>query len=246
MLVLDGHGSVFNSEKIVNEAVNLTAKYLPAIVYEYLSTNGISISNADKAIIHAHHELQRFFEQIPELGAIGVCTGGALIFNNTCVAFNLGDIVVLHMSADGETHRELSKAHNTLDSDEKTRLEGLEPENRPAIMRGDGGCLYFDNQKQMKVIMVSGSLGDNDIRFLTRTPRTNVFELQQGEQLIITSDGVIDGKLLKIDRVIGIVKEFKNSPEIDIADMILVKTKEFLIEQKRFQFDDSSALYYSH
>jgi serine/threonine protein phosphatase PrpC len=234
ILVLDGHGCPSRTGNIENKVVNLTAKYFPAIVYEYLSCKGITITNAEDAIVEAHLELQRHFNQVSKFEIYGSCTGGALIFNNTCVAFNLGDVVVLHLEANGE-YRELSVAHNAKNPDERKRLEDL---NVPISY---DGRLYYENGG----IMVSGALGDTGISFLTITPHLFTIELQQGDQIIVTSDGVIDGKNLSFERVIDIIKNSDNPS--NISEEIVSNTIDFLRSKGMcFGMDDASAFVYSH
>jgi serine/threonine protein phosphatase PrpC len=233
LLVLDGHGCRFSKE-IVNNVVIMTAMYFPVIVYEYLSNNGITTTNAEDAIVYAHHKLQKHFNQFSDLGLIGSCTGGALIFNNTCVVFNLGDIVVLHLDSNGN-HRELSVAHNSKNPDEYNRLI-----EKGVNITQDGRIHYVKGG-----ILVSRALGDNNIPFLEKTPHIFTIVLQQDDQIIVVSDGVIDGKTLTIQRVIDIVKNPKNP--FNIAGEIIEETLNYLYSLKiYFGIDDSSALHYSH
>lgn len=234
LLVLDGHGCPSKSKDIENMVVNLTAKYFPAILFEELRDNYDII--ADKAIIQAHLKLQSYFSEFPDMISAGTCTGGALIYDNICIAFNLGDISVIHLETDGN-HSELSKAHNACDPEELERLKGFDVRIFP------DGRIYSG----FTGIMVSGALGDTHLSFLQRTPHIAITELRQGDKIIVTSDGVIGGKKygFTVEEVVNIVKNYQGEK---IDEEIVSETIKSLYRLGYFpgQIDDATAMVYSH
>jgi serine/threonine protein phosphatase PrpC len=177
MFVLDGHGSP-SLTQISNEIVIETEKYLPALILQYLSEG----ASAEDAIKNAHLKLQAYFEDSNDFWNGGTCIGGALIFGNTCVAFNLGDITVGLVDSKGN-HRELSKHHNAANPEERKRLEDL------GINITEDGRIGGP-----RGIMVSGALGDKDFsHYLSKIPHIETITLSPGDKIFVASDGVTGG-----------------------------------------------------
>jgi serine/threonine protein phosphatase PrpC len=226
MFVLDGHGSPSRTDKIINEIVIQTAKYLPALILQYLSEG----ASAEDAIKNAHLNLQTHFEEMNGFKNAGTCIGGALIFGNTCVAFNLGDITVGLVDSKGN-HRELSKHHNAANPEERKRLENL-------------GVYISPDGRIGNAIMVSGALGDVVLKLfhLMKTPHIETITLSPGDKIFVTSDGVIGGNGygLTFTRVAELIRE--NCDEKTIVSNAM----DSLHWVDPRSVDDASCMIYSH
>jgi len=183
ILVLDGHGCPNNKFQgsILNNVVNDTAKYFCAILYENIFNVEFTNSNIENSIIETHLKLQEYFNEIEELNTVGTCTGGVLIYNDNCIAFNLGDISVVHIDNNGE-YRLLSNYHNTKNMQEFERIKDL-----PYIKILPSGNVLCNN----KSISITGALGDSSMLFLNRKPHVSTIKLSKNDKIIVTSDGII-------------------------------------------------------
>jgi serine/threonine protein phosphatase PrpC len=228
LLVLDGHSVPSCIDDIKNVIVLETSEYLPALILQHLSEG----ASAEDAIKNAHLNLQAEFEKknFFKFEIAGTCTGGALIFGNTCVAFNLGDITVGLVDEQGN-HRELSKHHNAANPEERKRLKDL-------------GVYISRDGRIGDYIMVSGALGDVALNHLhlMKTPHTETISLSPGDKVFVTSDGVIGGNGygLTFTRVAELVHENCDAKEIlsnAIASLNLVDPR---------SVDDASCIIYYH
>jgi serine/threonine protein phosphatase PrpC len=240
LLVIDGHGCpnrAFNGS-ILNNVVIDISKYFSLSLYENILDKVVSLTNFEDSIVETHLKMQKYFNKFEDLGYIGACLGGALIFNDICISFNLGDISVIHIDNDGE-YRLLSDYHNTKNIEEYNRLKEYSD-----IKILDSGNILHKGGK----ISVSGSLGNNELSFMNRIPHIFSINLSKNDKIIVTSDGIIGSNNygLSVEMLVDIVKNTNDYSNIEQ----IIATQAFININKKgispSNTDDATIIFYEY